>query len=57
MTSPTQTDPGPAAHSAKNKPTGPGLPNQSDSYSERNPMVGTTAEIVRELRVTLAGEH
>lgn len=39
------TDPGTAAHSAKNKHAAPGLPNQSRNHSERNPMVGTrTAE-------------
>ncbi|MBN6036233.1 hypothetical protein [Amycolatopsis sp. 195334CR] len=36
----TPSDPGPAAHPAKNKPTGPGLPNQSHGYTERNTMVG-----------------
>ncbi|MGA6163516.1 hypothetical protein [Amycolatopsis magusensis] len=34
------SDPGPAAHPAKNKPTGPGLPNHSHGYTERNTMVG-----------------
>ncbi|PWV82661.1 hypothetical protein SAMN05421630_103441 [Prauserella marina] len=36
-------DPGPAAHSAKNKPTGPGLPMTAASDSERDPMVGNNA--------------
>jgi len=35
------TDPGTAAHSAKNKHAAPGLPNQSRNHSGRNPMVGT----------------
>ncbi len=35
------TDPGTAAHSAKNKHAAPGLPNQSQDHSGRNPMVGT----------------
>jgi hypothetical protein len=33
-------DPGPEAHSAKNAPTGPGLPDQPEDHSERPPMVG-----------------
>lgn len=35
------TDPGTAAHSAKNVHAAPGLPNQPENHLERNPMVGT----------------
>lgn len=38
--SPTTSDPGTAAHSAKNEIAAPGLPNQPlRDYSGRNPMV------------------
>lgn len=37
------SDPGPAARTAKNDPTGPGLPNPSDEYPRRTPMVGAPA--------------
>jgi hypothetical protein len=37
----TADDPGPAARTAKNAPTVPGLTNQPHDRSERNPMVGT----------------
>jgi hypothetical protein len=36
------TDPGAAAHPAKNAPAAPGLPNHSDEISERTPMIVST---------------
>lgn len=37
------SNPGPAAHSAKNDTAGPGLPSNPGRATERNPMVGAIA--------------